>query len=231
MPLNRRFRSGRRRPRISRVVMARRRVGMMRRRPAVRQPVQYFKRTVKISDITASFNSATGVTTNIAGAYVLSLDTLPNYTEFTNLYDQYKINGIKLSFVPSCNSYINSSVSGTSVAVGFSRFNSAIDYDDSTTPTSENVLLQYGSLRTTPGFKNHTRYFKPKVRNAAVIDTVSGALAAGPSRGGQWLSTSAPDVEHYGLKVWCSGPINTVTSTAITYSVYATLYIACKNVR
>lgn len=228
MPFRRRM--NRRRPRISRAILARKRRIVMRR-PMRPSSIHYFKRTVKISDVTASFNSATMTYTNIAGAYVVSLDTLPNYTEFTNLYDQYKINGVKLSFVPSGSQAVYSTLSGTTQAAGFGRFNSAIDYDDSTTPANENVLLQYNNLRTTPGWKTHTRYYRPKVRNAAVIDTVSGALAAAPVRGGQWLSTSAPDVEHYGLKVFCNAPVNTATSTSITYSVYATLYLACKNVR
>lgn len=226
MPI-RRFRSKPRRPRISRAIMARRRVRMSR----PRQPIHVFKRTIKISDITASYNSATSSGVNISGAYVLSLDSLPNYTEFTNLYDQYKINGIKISFVPSTNSYITSGVSGVTAPNGFSRFSSALDFDDSTTPATENVLLQYGSLRTTPGWKTHSRYFKPKIREAAVVDTTTGALTAATVRSNVWLDCDRPDVEHYGLKVFCPMPVNTTVSASITYSVYVTMYMAFKNVR
>lgn len=196
-----------------------------------RQPVHYYKRTVKISDITASFNTVGPVSQNIAGAYVLSLDSFPNFTEFQQLYDQYKIKGIKLSFVPSGNSAIYSTASGSVAQIGFSRFNSVLDFDDSTTPTAENQLLQYSSLKTTPGWATHKRYYVPRVKSALVDNAVTNTLVASGSQRPGWISTDRPDIEHYGLKVWCSAPINTATSAAITYSVYATAYIACKNVK
>lgn len=226
MPITRRrFRPKRRIPRNK----------MFRRRPVYRRrgpsKIHYFKRTVKISDVTASYNSATGVSTQIAGAYVLSLDTLPNYTEFTTLYDQYMIKGVKLSFVPSASAYMNNTLSGSPNPLGWSRFHSAIDWDDSTTPANENVILQYSTLKTTPGWKQHSRYFRPKVRQAAVIDTTTGAMRAVTANRSPWLDCDSPDVEHYGLKVFCAAPVNTTVSTSITYSVYATVYVAMKNVR
>lgn len=202
------------------------------RRP-IRQNIHYFKRTTKISDITASWNLATGTATNIAGTYALSLDALPNYAEFTSLYDQYCIKGIKLSFVPSGNSYITSTVSGIPQAVGFSRFHSVIDYDDSSVPANENELLQYHTLKTTQGTRQHSRYFKPKVQFTVTDNDVLGTTANAAPRSNVWLDCANPTVDHLGLKVWCAAPLNTgaLASTSITYSVYATMYLAFKNVR
>lgn len=231
MPI-RRF--GRKRRAMPRNKLARRRVGIRRMRPiGGRQPVHYFKRTTKISDITASWNVSTGTATNIAGTYILSLDQLPNYTEFTSLYDQYMIKGIKLSFVPSGNSYMTSTVSGISQVVGFSRFNSAIDYDDTGVPVNENELLQYQSLKTTPGYRQHSRYFKPKVQFTVADNDITATTANAGPRGNTWLDCANPSIDHLGLKVWCAAPINSgaTASTSITYSVYATYYMAFKNVR
>lgn len=230
MPLMRRYkkRAGRRIPR-SKLLMRR----PLRRRVPLRQKIHYFKRTVKISDITASYNQSTGVSTAIAGTYALSLDSLPNHTEFTALYDQYCIKGIKLSFVPSGNSYMTSTVSGIPSPVGFSRFHSVIDYDDSAVPGSENELLQYSTLRTTPGVRQHSRYFKPKVQFTVADNDLLGTTANAAPRSNVWLDCANPTVDHLGLKVWCGAPLNTGTlaSTSITYSVYATMYMAFKNVR
>lgn len=231
MPYVRRRRLMARRPRrIGRPAFARKRLRLARP-PAIRQPVHYFKRTCKISDITASFNSVGGVSTNIAGTYALSLDSIPNHTEFTSLYDQYMIKGIKLSFVPSGNSAIYSTASGSTAAIGFSRLHTVLDYDDSAVPANENEMLQYSTLRTTPGWKTHSRYFKPKVQFSVADNDVIGTVASAAPRGNVWLDCANPTIDHLGLKVWCSAPVNTVTSTAITYSVYATLYMAFKQVR
>lgn len=223
-----RRRAMRRRPR--RVARPRPRIGRARR-----QPVHYFKRMCRISDVTASYNSATGVSTAIAGTYALSLDSLPNYTEFTSLYDQYQIKGIKLTFVPSGNSYITSTISGVSTGNGFGRFHTVLDYDDSAVPASENELLQYQTLKTTAGYRSHSRYFKPKVQFSVADNDAIGTVASAAPRANVWLDCANPTIDHLGLKVWCSAPVNsaatTNTSCLITYSVYATLYLAFKNVR
>lgn len=195
--------------------------------------VHHFKRVVKISDITASWSSAGGAV-NIAGAYAFSLDSLPNYTEFTALYDMYKIKGVKLSFVPSGNSYMTSTVSGITSAVGFSRFHSVIDYDDLSTPANETTLLQYNTLRSTPGYRIHNRFVKPRVQMSVLDDNTAGTVApAAIGRAGQWLDTDNPTIDHTGIKIWCSAPINSgaTAGTSITYSVYATYYLAFKMTR
>lgn len=230
-----RRRAFRKRPRISRAKMARRRIGALRRPMRLRQPIHYFKRTLKISDVTASFNATTGTAVNIAGTYAFGLDAVPNYTEFTSLYDQYMIKGVRLSLVPSGNSYMTSTVSGAVGQYGFARINTAIDYDDSAPPASENELLQYMTNKTSPGWKPHSRYFKPKVQFSVANDDAAGTVASAAPRGNVWLDCANPSIDHLGLKVWIGAPVNNAAtgnvSTSITYSVYATYYLAFKNVR
>lgn len=72
--------------------------------------VHNFKRTALISQITASNSGVSQI--NIAGAYTFSLSQLPNVVDFTSLYDQYKITGAKLSFVPGATEYIGNFLSG-----------------------------------------------------------------------------------------------------------------------
>lgn len=224
-------------PRYKRRNVRRPRRKMYRRRRLARSrpTVHYFKRMVKISDVTASFNSTTGVSTNISGTYVFGLDAVPNSTEFTSLYDQYKIRGVKLSIVPSGNTYMTSTVSGATGQYGFGRINSVLDYDDSAPPVSENELLQYMTLKQTPGWKTHTRFIKPKVQFSVANDDAGGTVASAAPRGNCWLDCGNPSVDHLGIKLWIPAPVNNPatgnTSTSITYSVYATYYLAFKNVR
>lgn len=205
---------------------------MTRRKTAIRRSkiarqVHAYKRMWKISTITASVAGG-GVQTNIAGAYSFKLSDLPNYTELTALYDQYKITGVKISFIPSATEYNSAIPQGATVAQGFNPFMSAIDYDDTTTPTSEDQLMEYGSLKRSGPGRIHSRYIVPKV-----LQEVYRSVATTGYRpiSGQWLDIAQPDIPHYGLKVWCSAPPAAGTATAITYNVYATYYIKCKNTR
>lgn len=204
---------------------------VMRGRIGRRMPprVHRFKRMCKLDNISASITNL-GVGSGISLAYQFTLDSLPNYTEFTNLYDLYKINGIKLTFVPSASEYINSTTSGTANQNGFQRFASVLDFDDTSTPVNENELLQYSSLKQTPGWATHSRYFKPRVNT--VVEGIVGATLASSSTAPKWISTANPEVEHLGVKIFVPPPIaGSSVSAAITYTVYATYYVSCRNVK
>lgn len=73
-------------------------------------------------------------TTGVLGAYNFTLSSVPGYTEFTNLYDQYKINAISVCFYPKQNS-VTSLVTLDNIKAN-ARFLSAIDYNDDTPPVN-----------------------------------------------------------------------------------------------
>lgn len=209
---------------------------MMRRKRIMRnklaRQVHYYKRTFRVGDFLANYNATTGITTPLNVPLSFNLNQIPAASELTSLYDQYKIMGIRVNVQPLLTEGIASVVSGSAAIYGYPKFSSVIDYDDSTTPASEDVLLQYGSLKQTPAFKEHKRFFRPKVRlggldaGAVVNPTVSSKA--------QWIDVGYPNVPHYGVKLYHPGPIasgSPTVSSSIAYSVYATLYIACKNVR
>jgi len=222
MPLRRRA-PVRRRPRR---MMRKRRI--VRRKRAAQQ-VHSFKRTCKLDNVSASI-TAGGVASGISLAYQFTLDSLPNHTEFTNLYDLYKINGIKLSFVPTASEYINSTTSSVVAQNGFQRFNSVIDYDDTSVPVNENELLQYATLKTTPGTRTHSRYFKPRILQT--VEEIVGATLGSSSSAPKWISTLSPSVEHMGVKIFVPPPVSgSGIGAAITYTVYATYYLQCRNTK
>lgn len=224
-----RRRMNRRPKRISRPAWARKRFNPNK----LRRQVHYYKRTFRVGDLRASYDATTGITTAISNALSFNLTQLPAYTEFTDLYDQYKINGISVKIQPLVTEGLASPLSGSPFVYGFPKLSTVIDYDDTNIPANENVMLQYGSLKMTGSFKEHKRYFKPKVRIAAL--DAGAAVTANQVKAAGWIDTGAPAVPHYGLKVYHPGPIASGgvpgISSSIAYSVYATVYIACKNVR
>lgn len=194
----------------------------------LRRQVHVFKRTAYLGTITASINTL-GVPTPIATSYSFALSQLPNVSEFSNLFDQYKITGAKLSLTPALTEGIVSPLTSSAATLGYSRVHSVIDFDDATFPTSEDQLLEYGSHKSTAPFQSHSRFIKPKVLHEVYRSAIATAYSP---RSSSYLDMAYTDVPHYGMKVWVSAP-NTPGGTAgsVSYKVYQTLYFTCKNTR
>jgi len=219
-----------RRPRPRRQMRKRVKVMNGRKRTInkVRRQIHMYKRSAYLGTVVSSI-SALGVPAPVANAYSFSLAQLPSVSDFTALYDQYKITGAKLQLTPALSEGIQSPIFGTASALGYSRVHTVIDYDDTLVPTSEDQLLEYGSHKSTAPFQTHSRYIKPKVLHEIYRSAIATAYAP---RANTYLDMTNTDVPHYGLKLWISAPNTTAgTAASITYKVYLTLYFACKNTR
>lgn len=151
------------------------------------------------------------------GAINFSLIDLPNYTEFTALYDMYKINAVKITFLPQMTE--NISASSVNNPLASTRFFSAIDYNDSTAPTTIDEVRQYQNAKMTPILKVHTRYiYKPKILD-------SGSFTLTP-----WISTTSPSNNYFGLKYGIEQMQSTV-STAMEYKIECKFYLSFRNVK
>lgn len=144
---------------------------------------------------------------------------LPNMSEFSNLFDVYKMNAIKFELVP-CQT--GSDVNPNTTSLFLPNILSAIDYTDSTAPTGINELMQYTSCRRTKITRRHSRYFKPKVNNDV------NTIAIGNARPG-WYGFGAA-IPMYGVKWGLDQPFN-VASGGFGVDRYVTFYFSCKNVR
>lgn len=193
----------------------RKRYGRVSKRSGIKikQPVQYFTRTKYTP---SQFAIATGVTG--ASGLNFKLSDLPNYTEFTALYDQYQIRAIKIQLIPR---FTESAAATSTQAIG--NMWSVIDYDDSGAPGALNDLLQYQNVKRTRTNQMHSRYFKPKVADEVFGSGVATAYSAAKN---VWLDCNNPVVEHYGIKFWFDA-----TTAGVTYDMMVKMYLAFKNVR
>jgi hypothetical protein len=166
-----------------------------------------------------------------------TMDSVPNYEEFTVLYDQYKIRKVKVALRPTRR--VNAAVyeitnwnSGTGIVTGntaataeYPEVWSVLDYDDDTTqPISE--LQQYQSLRITRAYSHHKRLLRPKFAQMIFEGLTSTAYGA---RTG-WIDCNNPDVLHYGFKYNFVNPNNTAAAVYVG-TLEVTYYLAFKNVR
>lgn len=172
--------------------------------------VYLFKRHGTLADLVVG-----NVTPTYTG-YGFRLTDVPNNSEFTALFDMYKINCIKIRFLPQ----MTENISLTSVNNPYAniRFLSAIDKNDSTV-TSSDQIREYQSCKVTPILKEHERIiYKPQIFD-------SSGYSVSP-----WLATSSPSTVYYGLKTSVD-PIVSSSITVMHYSVEVVYYLAFKNVK
>lgn len=202
----------RRRPRRTRRMIMRRRPRRLLSTRALN--VHHFKRTFTLGQIGANV-------ANVFGGYTFNINQLPNATEFTNLFDMYRINKIVVRFVPSQNSS-DVAPAGSSF---IPNFHTVLDYNDATAPASLNEMYQYQNWRMSRGTGIHRRVFTPA--SIDYVNATAGANAGNPTWK-QWISTSSPTIEHYALKygVEAAAGVN-----EIVWTPYVTMYLSCKSVK
>lgn len=128
------------------------------------------------------------------GAYTFKLSDLPNYTEFTSLYDQYKINKVQVTFIPKINGAMLNA--GAQLPV----IHSMIDSSDATPPATLAEMMENEDVKSTRGNQLHKRYFTPKCQTKLYEGIGTDGYAV--SRRNPFISTDDPAVPHYALK-WC----------------------------
>lgn len=131
-----------------------------------------FERTVEgLYDITTD-----GVNPTL-GVFNFSLNDLPNYTEFTALFDLYKIDKIEIEWYPEYTVLSDGGVTSPAVDV---QLNTAIDPVGNTISAVTDVL-QYKTLKATGISKCHRRTFVPSYLVDGIIPTEAYISTASPS--------------------------------------------------
>ncbi len=162
-----------------------------------RKKVYTFSRKYISTGITGS------TTVDQFGALNFQLSSFPNYTEFTALFDQYRMTQISVVFVPVS--------TGQSTAPLYT----IIDYDDSTLPTAVNDLFQYGTCHMSQGGVTVVRTLTPQFDMAAYSGAFTSYALSVPN---QWCDVASPSVQWYGVK-YCL-PAFTGGPSTLVYNVH-----------
>lgn len=195
-------------------------------RPRKLRQTYSFKQMVTLTPITLSQTS-----NETYFAFSFRAADMANISEFQSLFDQFRINAVRINFIPSYNVGFQSSATSGSLPIPY--IYTVVDYDDANVPTSIPQLQQYQSLKTKMFSRPHHRYFKPKCNSAALITSSSTSFGFQSMRA-PWIDVSnpGPSVLHYGLR----GCIQ-FTETALLPGGFAPIrvtaiyYLQCKYVR
>lgn len=158
------------------------------------------------------------LSTTYGGTYFY-LGQVPGSSEFTALFDQYRIRKIDLHFYPNQQSFTSST--GASAVTNIpTRIVTAFDYDDSVAPSSLNELREYSTAQVNTMVERFSRSIKPAVSIMAYEGV--GATGYCP-KWDQWISTNDPGVPHYGLK-W-TVPAGATSTNAYQLAVEAVFHL------
>lgn len=183
-------------------------------KPMTNMRIHHFKRR------TVGLISARDGVNHYGTAFTLA--SLPNYQEFTNLFDSYRINGVSVLILFDHNSS-DVGPSGTNIIPNLTH---VIDYDDANVLTAESQYLEYEKYKINR-LDKPVKFYIPKPRFA--IAAYSGAFTSYATKTG-WVDCASPSVEHYGYKMLIDGSMagGAGTNTLGVVKVITTYYISCK---
>lgn len=210
--------------------------GLLRRRPKRRFGRRvYRKKTqnkvhsfIRWCDKDTQYPGATGpnaITETGANqhlAYSFKLDNVVNPSDFTNLYDMYRINKVTLFIEPLWDQ------SGSLSLPVSKRIRVVHDYNDNNPLTDEDQYLEYANCKSyTPLRKSPIKItLFPKINNT--VENVGGgqAFTSMPSNK-VWLNMADDEVPHFGLKIFIPAQIH--NNDIRLFNVRAKFHLSMKN--
>lgn len=179
--------------------------------------IHFFKRTFK-QEITVLNSGFVAITSDGTNYNDFKLNQLPNFSDFVNLYDTYKICGIKQKYVFNR----NDAQTGGATPAEMPMLLTVNDFNDDGAPANENEMLEYSTFKQSRLDRPTKRYWRPTQQ------VVAGGTTSTDYMKSKWNSTEAPERIHRGLKV----AIDTVGSagnvTIGVLCIYTTYYVACR---
>lgn len=186
----------------------------------------YFKRwTASPGGVSTLSNTA--LTTDNMAVFAFKLSDLPNYTEFTGLYDQYMITKVVLKFIHVRDQALLTNAAPAGGTSG-GRVFTIIDHDDASVPGTANEFRQYATCKVSNVGRDITRVTVPAVLRQMWENSINTSYTPAFH---QWISTTDADTEHFGIKACLHVNDPATVTNSIQYSVEAMYYIKCKNVK
>jgi len=165
---------------------------------------------------------------NKFGAKSFALDDISDYSNYTAIYDQWRIVGVQVNFI------LRKNVSDQDDTTQYAQWALLTeDHDDATAPTTMATLQGYNSVKQwhflkTPVFK---MFVRPNITAAAFsAGAFTGYTLGRTGHGGPWVDCANPDVKYYGIK-WGFPSMGGVTSNTYACDIMCKYYIQFRGQR
>lgn len=214
---------------------ARKRTRRMAARPRVSASLRYAMPTLSLKRTFWyeywSFGTAT--VDNFWRYYQPPMAILPNLSEYSALFDQYKINGIKITLRPRWTGFDGADTTSTAsnkplqsvhyIVDPLSQITRAGTYGASTF----NTFCENGNVKSVVGVKPINIYWKP-MHNEDAGTGITNARLVGP----RYLSfASATNVQQNGVHIFLQDPNFANAATGWGYDVFFTYYFQVRGMK
>lgn len=179
--------------------LKRRRMMITRRPRGLRTPTFTVKRVFFLQ----AWGPNTTSTTDFWRYHYVNLTQIPNYQEYTNMFDQYRLSAMKFTFTPNYTGYDGSNTTDTTLP-GIT--NQAVPYI-TRCYDNRSTITQSGAYATATynTFLEQGKVTRPKqlVRPISMYNkcTIMGGFVGGTAVNmwtrAKWLPTTAPAIDHY----------------------------------
>jgi len=171
--------------------------------------VRLVKRNVNYATLVGASAVGTGF------GFQFTLSQVPNFAEFTAMYDTYKINAVELCFYPKQTQSTSTLTAGN---VDNVRILTAIDYSDNVPPISGDEIREYENCEVHSVLDT----FKVYVPSVKIVDAASSVRTS-------YISTTSAGTRWYGLRGWIE-PLQFTTGN-YGWVVEAVFYMSFKNLK
>lgn len=184
--------------------------------------------------LTFTLGAATASAYYFASSMAFKFDDLPGITDFTTLYDRYKLNMIKFKVYPFANDPSTANTTASSGGVGL-LIHSIIDHDDNNVMTANDAgidtMRQYASYRVhnMAQSKVFKRIVKPNLLSQ--INTTAGVYSGNSVIKSRYIDMSQTSVPHYGMKIMYEFVSPTAATTTYNLKFEVKYYFSCKDSR
>lgn len=188
---------------------------LKKKRGLGRMLVHFFRRSPELSQISGNDSQP-----QVKGAFTFTLQDLPAYTEFTNLYDQFRILGVRLQMKLNVSPDAQTASTSNYPVLYYVR-----DYDDNTAPTTTSEINQYANLKKKVLRPNSfvNIYLKP----AVLVQTYETSVATGYSpKWKQWIDCTDSATQYFAMKYYIDG-----LWSRYEVDVHSTYYLQFRNPR
>lgn len=224
-----------RRPRSRRRLISRR--GRRYLRKAYRKPrhiIHNFKRTFSLGAILVAAASDNQ-------GWSFKLSDLPSVSDFTALFDAYRICAVKLEFMPDVTNSPMTANNGMTYlqTLGMGSLHTVIDHNDDLAPGGgPEELMQYDTYKRKRLSTTWKRYFRVNTVSKnyyADENTQELKSAYDETNWKKWLSmanvgNAQTESSYFGFKTIADGLANVSGDESFPITVYATYYFQCRSV-
>lgn len=159
------------------------------------------------------------------------MNAMTNFGEFATVFDEYKLNRIKITFRPQYDSVSNPTAAGA-LAQPQAYAHYLVDPGSIVIPagvygsTSLNTFLENQGVKTRTLNRPFSIYWKPQV-----TDQVSGTGTSSVMRRTPWVRTSDLGTSYRGVHMYLQQNSLSTGNTNIKLDMFVTFYLTFRNVR